>query len=88
MTAFRQETRWEPENGQGWRDLGVTLEKLGRDDEAREALAKAVELEAAAGTKDARPGKIAGIDSGERPKVSLPPGLEIRLPAKGNSSSS
>ena len=83
MTAFRQETRWDPSNGQGWQELAAVLENLGRDDEAKEAKAKARELAAGAGKSLAKQGGPAG----ERSKVALPPGLDLRLPGKGKSSS-
>ncbi len=41
MIAFRQEVHWAPNNVRAWYDLGVTLEKLGRLDEAHVAFTKA-----------------------------------------------
>jgi tetratricopeptide (TPR) repeat protein len=79
MTAFRQETRWEPDNIQGWRELGSVLEKLGREEEAGEALARAKELETAAIKKVPANGDVA---LGRQSKVALPPGLDLRLPRK------
>jgi tetratricopeptide (TPR) repeat protein len=86
MTAFRQETRWDPENAQGWRELGAVLGKLGREDEAQEILAKAREMSEAA-AKDPRSGARGAGSAGEPSKVSLPPGLDIRLPAKAGAGS-
>jgi hypothetical protein len=40
MNAFRQEVVWAPSNVRAWYDLGVTLEKLGRREEARVAFAR------------------------------------------------
>jgi hypothetical protein len=40
MNAFRREVNWAPDNIRAWHDLGVTLEKLGRADEARVAFHK------------------------------------------------
>jgi hypothetical protein len=80
MTAFRQETRWEPDSVQGWRELGAVLEKLGRDEESGEALARAKELESAALKKVPANG---AVPSGPHSKVALPPGLDLRLPGKG-----
>jgi Flp pilus assembly protein TadD len=82
MTAFRQETRWEPARVEGWRELSEVLRKLGRDDEAAEAQAKAKERE----EKPARlaPARENGA-RGARSRVALPPGLDLRLPGKGPS---
>jgi tetratricopeptide (TPR) repeat protein len=80
MTAFRQETRWEPENIQGWRELGSVLGKLGREDESVEALNRAKELEGA--TLKQAPANGA-VSPGNHSKVALPPGLDLRLPGKG-----
>ena len=80
MTAFRQETRWDPANVQGWRELGTVLGKLGRDEEAQTALDQAKALDEDAAKSSGPIGK--GAAPGERSKVSLPPGLDIRLPAK------
>jgi Flp pilus assembly protein TadD len=44
MSAFRQEVGWTPGNVRAWYDYAVTLDKLGRKDEARVAFAKADSL--------------------------------------------
>jgi hypothetical protein len=40
MKAFRQEVNWDPDNVRAWYDLGVTLEKLGNNEESAIAYAK------------------------------------------------
>jgi tetratricopeptide (TPR) repeat protein len=84
MTAFRQETRWDAARPEGWRELGEVLRKLGRDDEAAEALAKAKEWED-------KPARAAlprpAASNGARSQVALPPGLDLRLPRKDSAES-
>ncbi len=48
MNAFRREVNWVPDNIRAWYDLGVTLEKLDRGDEAQVAFQSRSELTHAA----------------------------------------
>jgi Flp pilus assembly protein TadD len=48
MNAFRREVNWSPDNIRAWYDLGVTLEKLKREDEAKIAFTKVDQLTNAA----------------------------------------
>lgn len=84
-SAFRRETHWAPENVRAWYDLGVTLQKMERNEEARIAFSRADAL----GGATAPPAPVleppiaATIASAENASsVSLPPGLEIKLPPK------
>jgi len=64
MNAFRQEVVWAPTNVRAWYDLGVTLEKMGRREEAKLAFAR---VDSLSPRKLARTAKVHLPPPDERP---------------------
>jgi len=70
MNAFRQEVIWAPTNVRAWYDLGVTLEKMGRREEAKLAFAR---VDSLSPRKLARTARV----HLPPPEEELPPGSDL-----------